>query len=133
MTNMMNATDQNSTEEIDPLDAISPESQNSNNITQYDEVFEERLTFQMASMTRIVNGEDCPPGECPWQVETIYMSNEKGETTRSHQSWPLFSIIQSICIKIWNNVEAKKEKAEVFQPTIHHWLNTEIWEFINVS
>ncbi|XP_034070783.1 coagulation factor X isoform X3 [Gymnodraco acuticeps] len=33
-----------------------------------DAVFEETLYSQMASMTRIVNGEDCPPGECPWQA-----------------------------------------------------------------
>lgn len=29
---------------------------------------EEKITSQMASWTRIVNGEDCPPGECPWQA-----------------------------------------------------------------
>ncbi|KAI3366179.1 hypothetical protein L3Q82_010006 [Scortum barcoo] len=28
----------------------------------------EVLTCQMADMTRIVNGDDCPPGECPWQA-----------------------------------------------------------------
>ncbi|KAK5874740.1 hypothetical protein CesoFtcFv8_027305 [Champsocephalus esox] len=33
-----------------------------------DAVFEETIYSQMASMTRIVNGEDCPPGECPWQA-----------------------------------------------------------------
>uniref|UniRef100_UPI0037E99BB9 uncharacterized protein n=1 Tax=Semicossyphus pulcher TaxID=241346 RepID=UPI0037E99BB9 len=32
------------------------------------EVFEEFIHSQMAGMTRIVNGEDCPPGECPWQA-----------------------------------------------------------------
>ncbi|XP_074483339.1 coagulation factor X [Sebastes fasciatus] len=31
-------------------------------------VLEELLTSEMAGMTRIVNGEDCPPGECPWQA-----------------------------------------------------------------
>ncbi|XP_034460436.1 coagulation factor X [Hippoglossus hippoglossus] len=31
-------------------------------------VFEEPVNAEMASMTRIVNGEDCPPGECPWQA-----------------------------------------------------------------
>uniref|UniRef100_A0A8C5DB33 coagulation factor Xa n=1 Tax=Gouania willdenowi TaxID=441366 RepID=A0A8C5DB33_GOUWI len=31
-------------------------------------VFEETIVAQMAGMTRIVNGEDCPPGECPWQA-----------------------------------------------------------------
>ncbi|XP_072305773.1 uncharacterized protein [Eucyclogobius newberryi] len=33
-----------------------------------DLVQEELITSQMASWTRIVNGEDCPPGECPWQA-----------------------------------------------------------------
>ncbi|XP_034534830.1 coagulation factor X [Notolabrus celidotus] len=31
-------------------------------------VLEELLTARKATMTRIVNGEDCPPGECPWQA-----------------------------------------------------------------
>ncbi|XP_044043506.1 coagulation factor X [Siniperca chuatsi] len=31
-------------------------------------VFEEKVVPQMADMMRIVNGEDCPPGECPWQA-----------------------------------------------------------------
>ncbi|XP_068612362.1 coagulation factor X [Brachionichthys hirsutus] len=29
---------------------------------------EDLLTSEMASMTRIVDGEDCPPGQCPWQA-----------------------------------------------------------------
>lgn len=32
----------------------------------------EKILSDRARMTRIVNGEDCPPGECPWQVETLY-------------------------------------------------------------
>uniref|UniRef100_A0A672YHJ8 coagulation factor Xa n=1 Tax=Sphaeramia orbicularis TaxID=375764 RepID=A0A672YHJ8_9TELE len=31
-------------------------------------VQEELVVPQRAGMTRIVNGEDCPPGECPWQA-----------------------------------------------------------------
>ncbi|KAG7503110.1 coagulation factor X-like [Solea senegalensis] len=31
-------------------------------------ILEELINPEMASMTRIVNGEDCPPGECPWQA-----------------------------------------------------------------
>lgn len=37
-------------------------------------ILEQIINSQMASMTRIVNGEDCPPGECPWQVETLCFS-----------------------------------------------------------
>lgn len=33
-----------------------------------DLVQEDLHTSQMATMTRIVNGENCPPGECPWQA-----------------------------------------------------------------
>lgn len=52
-------------------------------------VFETMINSEMASMTRIVNGEDCPPGECPWQVQlhfthiltnwirTFYCNNSK--------------------------------------------------------
>ncbi|KAK2857212.1 hypothetical protein Q5P01_005947 [Channa striata] len=29
---------------------------------------EAKFNSRRASMTRIVNGEDCPPGECPWQA-----------------------------------------------------------------
>ncbi|KAK7877795.1 hypothetical protein WMY93_031555 [Mugilogobius chulae] len=32
------------------------------------QVEEKLVTSEMASWTRIVNGEDCPPGECPWQA-----------------------------------------------------------------
>uniref|UniRef100_A0A3Q3AL05 coagulation factor Xa n=1 Tax=Kryptolebias marmoratus TaxID=37003 RepID=A0A3Q3AL05_KRYMA len=28
----------------------------------------QKISAQRAALTRIVNGEDCPPGECPWQV-----------------------------------------------------------------
>lgn len=31
-------------------------------------VFEQTIHSEMSKMTRIVNGEDCPPGECPWQA-----------------------------------------------------------------
>ncbi|XP_076839304.1 coagulation factor X [Brachyhypopomus gauderio] len=31
-------------------------------------VFEEPVLPEVAGHTRIVNGEDCPPGECPWQA-----------------------------------------------------------------
>lgn len=34
-------------------------------------VKEEIVLPEVAGDTRIVNGEDCPPGECPWQVHYI--------------------------------------------------------------
>ncbi|KAM9334327.1 uncharacterized protein ABDE67_022055 [Symphorus nematophorus] len=37
-------------------------------VNPHDLVFEVAHTSQMAGMTRIVNGENCPPGECPWQA-----------------------------------------------------------------
>lgn len=48
-------------------------SSNSQIMPEYG-VLEEIVNSQMASMTRIVNGEDCPPGECPWQVKTLSAS-----------------------------------------------------------
>lgn len=52
----------------------SPFFQNSNlsqllqEIHQTDIVVEEEIVPEMVRQTRIVNGEECPPGECPWQV-----------------------------------------------------------------
>ncbi|XP_061897730.1 coagulation factor X-like [Entelurus aequoreus] len=37
---------------------------------------EEYVLPEMVGMTRIVNGKDCPPGECPWQALLI---NEEGQ------------------------------------------------------
>lgn len=37
-----------------------------------DMVSERLIIPQRAGMTRIVNGEDCPPGECPWQVINLH-------------------------------------------------------------
>ncbi|XP_038595705.1 coagulation factor X-like [Micropterus salmoides] len=73
-----NATDgnanNNSTKPKDVSDAVhqsdSSLSKNSNNsqILPKSMLLEALITSQMASMTRIVGGEDCPPGECPWQA-----------------------------------------------------------------
>nr|XP_061802653.1 coagulation factor X-like [Nerophis lumbriciformis] len=35
------------------------------------EVEEEEISDEVSGMTRIVNGKDCPPGECPWQALLI--------------------------------------------------------------
>lgn len=34
-------------------------------------IFEDMVVPDMADMTRIVNGENCPPGQCPWQVRSV--------------------------------------------------------------
>ncbi|RVE75129.1 hypothetical protein OJAV_G00013840 [Oryzias javanicus] len=44
--------------------------------TQLDLVVEETIVPQRAKHSRIVNGEDCPPGECPWQALLLNEDNE---------------------------------------------------------
>lgn len=70
-TTGMNLTDPNNNSTEYRPDAVNltslPDSSGHSRIVP---VFEEIIAPQMAGMTRIVNGEDCPPGECPWQVET---------------------------------------------------------------
>ncbi|XP_035533840.1 coagulation factor X [Morone saxatilis] len=66
-------TNINSTEQKDVPDNVdfseTSRFENSNNsFMSGNEVFEKIITKQMAAMTRIVGGEDCPPGECPWQA-----------------------------------------------------------------
>ncbi|XP_022619700.1 coagulation factor X-like [Seriola dumerili] len=38
-------------------------------------IFEETIPSEMAGNTRIVNGQDCPPGECPWQALLLNEDN----------------------------------------------------------
>ncbi|CAJ1087632.1 coagulation factor X [Xyrichtys novacula] len=38
-------------------------------------VHEQRHTSQKATFTRIVGGEECPPGECPWQALLVNEEN----------------------------------------------------------
>ncbi|XP_068165663.1 coagulation factor X [Antennarius striatus] len=52
----------NSTEQMNVTD------NSSSHIIPENYVLEELLSSYRAGMTRIVNGEDCPPGECPWQA-----------------------------------------------------------------
>ncbi|KAM9835984.1 uncharacterized protein ACBR49_019658 [Aulostomus maculatus] len=49
----------------------------SDNSSQFQQkyVTVEEVIPQMAGMTRIVNGEDCPPGECPWQALLLNEDN----------------------------------------------------------
>lgn len=70
-----NTTDANST----GLDSNFTEMPSTGNIAHLgidprDIVEEEEINAEMASMTRIVNGENCPPGECPWQVRPVQNS-----------------------------------------------------------
>uniref|UniRef100_A0A667ZL55 coagulation factor Xa n=1 Tax=Myripristis murdjan TaxID=586833 RepID=A0A667ZL55_9TELE len=67
-----NVTDANSTDQKNTLDFPDFELQN---ITWHSEpdypadaVVEEHITASRSVMTRIVDGEECPPGECPWQA-----------------------------------------------------------------
>lgn len=68
------------------------------------------ITSQMSSYTRIVNGADCPPGECPWQVQTLFQimtfffsaitkSNlkEKHWLFLNADIWRSFIVQRSIC------------------------------------
>lgn len=57
----------NSTEaKQEVLDPSSPA--NTSQIQSHDFISEKKIVPQRATQTRIVNGEDCPPGQCPWQV-----------------------------------------------------------------
>lgn len=57
----------NSTEaKQEVLDPSSPA--NTSQIRSHDFISEKKIVPQRAAQTRIVNGEDCPPGQCPWQV-----------------------------------------------------------------
>lgn len=60
----------NSTTNSTEQDYLSDKSSSTQTVPEY-EVFEDKVTSEMAEMTRIVNGEYCPPGECPWQVNNI--------------------------------------------------------------
>lgn len=53
-------------------EAATLSTSNNSSQTQLEYVVEETVVPQRARHVRIVNGEDCPPGECPWQVETRF-------------------------------------------------------------
>uniref|UniRef100_A0A8C9ZEM9 coagulation factor Xa n=1 Tax=Sander lucioperca TaxID=283035 RepID=A0A8C9ZEM9_SANLU len=72
-TTEFNQTHTNSTEKN--FTSVSESSSSTNQTVQKHALLEELLTYQRAGMTRIVNGEDCPPGECPWQALLL---NEDG-------------------------------------------------------
>lgn len=71
------ASDHNQTLSNSDNSNISEMSDFSGNITNTtsetkDMVREKLVIPQRAGMTRIVNGEDCLPGECPWQVINLH-------------------------------------------------------------
>uniref|UniRef100_A0A1A7XEC7 coagulation factor Xa n=1 Tax=Iconisemion striatum TaxID=60296 RepID=A0A1A7XEC7_9TELE len=49
---------------------------NTSSQTVQEAVFEREILPQRATHTRIVNGEDCPPGECPWQALLLNEDNQ---------------------------------------------------------
>uniref|UniRef100_A0A3B3HRX9 coagulation factor Xa n=2 Tax=Oryzias latipes TaxID=8090 RepID=A0A3B3HRX9_ORYLA len=49
-------------------EAATLSTSNNSSQTQLEYVVEETVVPQRARHVRIVNGEDCPPGECPWQA-----------------------------------------------------------------
>ncbi|XP_037552403.1 coagulation factor X [Nematolebias whitei] len=56
------------------LDPSSPA--NTSQIRSDDFIFENKIVPQRATQTRIVNGEDCPPGQCPWQALILNEDNQ---------------------------------------------------------
>ncbi|XP_017260075.1 coagulation factor X [Kryptolebias marmoratus] len=83
-TNMMemNVTDVkanvNSTEEQQEVSDLGTQSSptSSSPVLPDDFVSERKISAQRAALTRIVNGEDCPPGECPWQALILNEDNQ---------------------------------------------------------
>ncbi|XP_077423124.1 coagulation factor X [Vanacampus margaritifer] len=57
-------TESNDTSAVGP----PPPGNLTNQQTAEEYVEEEEISADVAGMTRIVNGENCPPGECPWQA-----------------------------------------------------------------
>lgn len=80
-------------------------------------VKEEKINPEMASFTRIVNGEDCPPGECPWQVETLSLTNI--QIAKQLIYWMTFSGNDGMS---WY----RKIKSSVDNP----WQSGYIWEYL---
>ncbi|CAN9498312.1 unnamed protein product [Ophioblennius macclurei] len=64
-TELHNSTEQQDLQGRNPLSTLF---MNNSRISPEFHVFEEKIFSEMAGNTRIVNGEDCPPGHCPWQA-----------------------------------------------------------------
>lgn len=64
----INLTTQPHVQDADPMSSVTENK--SQNVADYSNL-EKMIQSEMATMIRIVNGEDCPPGQCPWQVETL--------------------------------------------------------------
>ncbi|XP_028255565.1 coagulation factor X-like [Parambassis ranga] len=70
--NMTEGSDANSTERSANASVANASIANTvhlpANSSQQRMISESWIHSEMATMTRIVGGEDCPPGECPWQA-----------------------------------------------------------------
>ncbi|XP_075333367.1 coagulation factor X isoform X1 [Odontesthes bonariensis] len=66
----------NSTEQPNDPNNLSPLIDTDSQVPPQDLVVEQKIFSQRAGMTRIVNGEDCPPGECPWQALLLNEDNQ---------------------------------------------------------
>lgn len=67
-TGNISLTTQPHVQDAGPMSSVTENK--SQNVAEYPNL-EKMIQSEMATMTRIVNGEDCPPGQCPWQVETL--------------------------------------------------------------
>lgn len=70
-----NITQQINTLDLDQLKFDVPQSDITWHLegdeSELEQVMEEPILQEVIGHTRIVNGEECPPGECPWQVDNI--------------------------------------------------------------
>ncbi|XP_068506011.1 coagulation factor X [Syngnathus scovelli] len=65
----------NDTSAVSLTEMSSAGNDSSEHMSEYKE--DEEITSEIAGMTRIVNGENCPPGECPWQA-LLMDENDRG-------------------------------------------------------
>lgn len=56
-------------------ESIVADNSSDSQISQQHSASREIRPSKMRFWTRIVNGADCPPGECPWQVKATFLSD----------------------------------------------------------
>lgn len=71
-TGNINLTTQPYVQDAGSMSSVSENK--SQNVAHYPNL-EKMIQSEMAKMTRIVNGEDCPPGQCPWQALLVNEDN----------------------------------------------------------